>query len=238
MKAAARYRASAPHHMSTDQLPTLLELIDLPPNSDLVTWQTAISTYLATLANQTATVFWYNSELTGLTTETARELVVAANYGNLTSPQQHVVLAAETTNLSAQNALLKILEEPPLGFHVILAVRHTTKILPTIMSRCQQVHWQTNCQPSTKTLTLTSRALDPTISFGKLIAMLQPYKERSSALELIETELTALHHASTPPTALILKATLHCWQSLQQNSNVALTLEEWLFSIHSSRLTR
>jgi hypothetical protein len=227
--------------MNSDQLPTLLELTNLPPNSAQEVWQAAVTAYLASLTTANTLTFWHNRDLTGLTTETAREIVAAASYGNLDSPQCHVVLAAETTNPSAQNALLKTLEEPPLGFHLLLAVRHSTKILPTIVSRCQLVRWhhtyQTS-QPTTTTPSLTIKALNPAVSYGELVTSIQTYKDRSTAIALLETELLTLHQGSEPPSAQVLKATLDCWQALQQNSNIALTLEKWLFAIHSFHHTR
>lgn len=226
--------------MNTNYLPTLLEITDLPPNSDQVLWQSAVVTYLQSLNATNSLVFWHNTELTGLTTESARELTAAAAYGNLDKPQQHIILAAETSNPSAQNTLLKTLEEPPLGFHLILAVRHTNTLLPTITSRCRHVRWCCNLATHSNDgmSSLIVKALDPSVSYGELITTLQNYKERPAALALLESELTALQQSSKPASAQILKATLQCWQALQQNANVALTLEEWLFSIHSSRLTR
>jgi DNA polymerase-3 subunit delta' len=39
----------------------------------------------------------------------------------------------------AANALLKTLEEPPAGAHLILVAHRTSVLLPTIVSRCQRV---------------------------------------------------------------------------------------------------
>jgi DNA polymerase-3 subunit delta' len=46
---------------------------------------------------------------------------------------------AESLNLSAANALLKTLEEPPLRTLLILVTHRPRRVLPTIVSRCQQV---------------------------------------------------------------------------------------------------
>jgi len=48
-----------------------------------------------------------------------------------------IVTAADTMEDEAANALLKILEEPPLFTHIILLSENSEKILPTIKSRCQ-----------------------------------------------------------------------------------------------------
>ncbi len=43
---------------------------------------------------------------------------------------------AHTMNANAQNALLKVLEEPPMGVHFILLARSASQLLQTIRSRC------------------------------------------------------------------------------------------------------
>lgn len=48
-----------------------------------------------------------------------------------------VLLAINGITTEAQNALLKILEEPPLNTIIIMAVESTELILPTVLSRCE-----------------------------------------------------------------------------------------------------
>lgn len=50
-----------------------------------------------------------------------------------------VISPAEQMNENAANALLKILEEPPVNTYFLLVVHHASKILPTIISRCQRL---------------------------------------------------------------------------------------------------
>ena len=50
-----------------------------------------------------------------------------------------IVLQAQRMSHSAQNALLKTLEEPPAETFIILMVEQTDQLLPTILSRCQHV---------------------------------------------------------------------------------------------------
>ncbi len=47
-----------------------------------------------------------------------------------------VIYNANTMNTYAQNALLKVLEEPPLDTHFILVAHNLNSLLPTIKSRC------------------------------------------------------------------------------------------------------
>ncbi len=48
-----------------------------------------------------------------------------------------VVTDAHALNVNAANALLKTLEEPPAGTHLVLTSSHPARLLPTIRSRCQ-----------------------------------------------------------------------------------------------------
>ncbi len=50
-----------------------------------------------------------------------------------------IVNEAQAMNLEASNAILKILEEPPRRTLIILTASQTTDLLPTIVSRCQQI---------------------------------------------------------------------------------------------------
>jgi DNA polymerase-3 subunit delta' len=48
-----------------------------------------------------------------------------------------LIRAAEKLTVPAQNALLKILEEPPEGCQIILETDNLNALLPTVLSRCQ-----------------------------------------------------------------------------------------------------
>ncbi len=47
-----------------------------------------------------------------------------------------IISGAERMNAQAQNALLKVLEEPPTGVHFVLTAGSRAKLLPTVNSRC------------------------------------------------------------------------------------------------------
>ncbi|MBO0482510.1 DNA polymerase III subunit delta' [Candidatus Enterococcus courvalinii] len=53
-----------------------------------------------------------------------------------------LIKEAEKMNVSAANSLLKFLEEPPGDFLAILETDAIGRILPTIQSRCQVLHFQ------------------------------------------------------------------------------------------------
>ena len=50
---------------------------------------------------------------------------------------KHLIIVAPTYRIEAQNALLKLLEEPPRNIVFILIVKSKTALLPTIRSRMQ-----------------------------------------------------------------------------------------------------
>jgi DNA polymerase III subunit delta' len=54
-----------------------------------------------------------------------------------------IIDAADEMNVSAANALLKLLEEPPAGGHLILVSHRPGRLLPTIRSRCRELR----CRP-------------------------------------------------------------------------------------------
>ncbi len=56
------------------------------------------------------------------------------------APRRVAVIAdADHLNRSASNALLKTLEEPPAGNHLLLVSDSPARLLPTIRSRCQRI---------------------------------------------------------------------------------------------------
>ncbi|MCA9309537.1 AAA family ATPase [Candidatus Saccharibacteria bacterium] len=55
------------------------------------------------------------------------------------SPTMVIIEGAEQMSTDAQNALLKLLEEPPENTHFALTANDTEGVLPTIRSRCQVI---------------------------------------------------------------------------------------------------
>ncbi|MHC4708431.1 MAG: DNA polymerase III subunit, partial [Planctomycetota bacterium] len=63
------------------------------------------------------------------------------NRPTLSQAKVFVVSEAEKLNVSSQNALLKILEEPPEYCTIILLCTRLERLLPTTRSRCQIIHF-------------------------------------------------------------------------------------------------
>ncbi|WP_273447277.1 ATP-binding protein [Thermophilibacter provencensis] len=77
---------------------------------------------------------------TGYLVAQVREVIEDASLAPVRARTKVYVLErAELLRGTAANALLKTLEEPPEGVMFILCARTTASMLPTIVSRCQQV---------------------------------------------------------------------------------------------------
>jgi len=69
-----------------------------------------------------------------------KEIREFARFASLRKSAKFVIIyPADGMNKEAQNALLKVLEEPPANFHFFLITEHRNQLLPTILSRCQTV---------------------------------------------------------------------------------------------------
>ncbi len=159
-----------------------------------------------------------------------------------------VLLFADQASLPAQNALLKIIEEPPANTLIVLVTSHPQALLPTIHSRCRLViadsshadtAKQTSAFPPQAIEALLTQLTQPSVSYSDLIEIVETYKNRDEAVELIEALLThSLEQLSKPLSNQSLKKILSlqhlllkCHQGLTQNFNVALTLEHHLFKL-------
>jgi len=87
---------------------------------------------------------WIKPEKNGsaIKIEQIREL----QQGAFLTPQRSshkiiVIESAERLNTASSNALLKILEEPSEHTHFILIAEQIATVLPTILSRCQLIHF-------------------------------------------------------------------------------------------------
>jgi len=54
-------------------------------------------------------------------------------------PRAVVIVPADRMTVQAANALLKTLEEPPPGTHLLLVAHRISRLPPTIVSRCQKI---------------------------------------------------------------------------------------------------
>ncbi len=72
-----------------------------------------------------------------------RQLAVdACVLPNEAEGKAYIIVDADTMNNNAQNAALKLLEEPPAGVVFVLCVSNVQKLLPTVRSRCAEINLQ------------------------------------------------------------------------------------------------
>ena len=75
-----------------------------------------------------------------ITVDQVRSLIADASLlPNEAARKVYIIREAETMNVSAQNAALKLLEEPPAGVVFLLCTVNPQLLLPTIRSRCESV---------------------------------------------------------------------------------------------------
>ena len=72
-----------------------------------------------------------------LTVEDARKVAELASSGAHSGEHKVVIIAASRAYHEAQNALLKIFEEPPRGAYLFLVLPNLGSLLPTLRSRVQ-----------------------------------------------------------------------------------------------------
>jgi DNA polymerase-3 subunit delta' len=70
-----------------------------------------------------------------------------------------IINQAHTMNPSAANALLKMLEEPPDQTILILTAGQTSDLLPTIVSRCQQIRFKPVSRKTLKAFLVANHGL-------------------------------------------------------------------------------
>lgn len=85
-------------------------------------------------------VIFYPQKSDSVTAEDVNSLIEESFLKPIESDKKiFVILSAESMNLSAQNKLLKTLEEPPVGVHILLLGTSEFPLLPTVKSRVKKL---------------------------------------------------------------------------------------------------
>jgi len=160
-------------------------------------------------------------------------------------------LISETQNLTneAQNALLKILEEPPENCRIILTAPNESFLLPTIISRCQIISLS---QEQTETLTKDEeKSLSDFLNKigevcpGKRFILLEKEgvaNDKQTAIQWLEklTVIIRQQLLKLPPESKehldMLRAINQAKSRLTLNINVRLTLENFLLDLPIKKL--
>lgn len=161
---------------------------------------------------------WYNSELSSFKIDLAREIIKEAQFANLEQAKTRVLvlLNFDTAGSAAQNALLKLIEEPPLQTLILLPINNVSNILPTISSRCQLIDLSN--QPKEQAGE-TIQVVWPD-NLATALKLTEEYKDRTNAKKLIRQFLLNENLSVRQRQAL-----LQANSDLDKNLNVTLALD-------------
>jgi DNA polymerase-3 subunit delta' len=115
-----------------------------------------------------------------------------------------IISDAQAMNPASGNALLKMLEEPPVRTILILLATHTSDLLPTIVSRCQQLRFKPISNKSLESVLVEEHGLDAgdamiitTMAGGSLSRALRMHRGQwINRRHWLITEMDALSSAS------------------------------------------
>jgi hypothetical protein len=185
-------------------------------------------------------------EFTALTIEQVRELHLEAQMSPIQHNNRIVVLGSiDTASLPAQQALLKMTEEPPRHVQIILTCTQKESVLPTLLSRCQIIEIKTQNAVAAdlpgQIETFLHNYPDGKLSLTEAFAVSEIYKERPEAITFVEQLLHRIHNHSAYPNPHFLKIVqlgIVTLRRLRANVNTRLALEDFLFTFELSRQTQ
>lgn len=180
---------------------------------------------------------WINVDREALTIEMVRNLTQDMSYASFQGQVRHVILlAADQATLEAQNALLKLLEEPPSQTQLWLIATQPTKLLPTVKSRCQELFLNASSNTTSSNAEVSSLASSLSkLSHRELSELAEKFSEREDAKKIVTL---LIHYFHTQPQLSdafhnqhAIKSLLESMKYLDANVNVRMTLEHCFFTI-------
>lgn len=148
-----------------------------------------------------------------------------------------IIEPADAMNVAAANSLLKMLEEPPLSVYFILISSKQKRLLPTLRSRCRQIHFGIPETLAAANWLKEQGVAKPEdalgLSGGAPLKALEAAKENGTAV-FDDVLSRLLQPAQSPPDPLALAA--H-WESIRRKSPAFLlehlvdTVQKWLYDV-------
>lgn len=149
------------------------------------------------------------------------------------SPQKYILIPdASRLTTEAQNALLKLLEEPPPYLNIVLAITNLHQLLETITSRCQIV---TDTQ--VKSVVQAPDVLTPLLTQSPKARLdsLPPTPSKETAIDfcrqLIQSADRLVRQNPSSSFSKNLEILLDCQTQLTQNTNPTLTVTNSVLSL-------
>ena len=93
-----------------------------------------------------------------------------------------IINDAQLMNPAASNALLKMLEEPPQNTILILIATRIQDLLPTIVSRCQQIRFNPISREKLERVLIETKGCDPLIA-GPIAAMARLWPQAFGSMQ-------------------------------------------------------
>jgi len=128
-----------------------------------------------------------------------------------------IIYQAENLNLESQNALLKTLEEPGKNNYTILTTSKPSKLIPTILSRCQILKFKNDTSSSNTQPIEISHQIQKDLITSELLS-----KDKTQVLPYLEDQLKIqqklLIKNPNPETSQLIQKIIKATQMI--NSNV------------------
>lgn len=143
--------------------------------------------------------------------------------------QNKIVLIKNIENLetAAQNTLLKNLEEPGINNYFILTTQNQSKILPTIISRCQLIYQKNNSTQLNKPPLSIPTNIKSALEISSTI-------EKNNIKDTLLNELNCLHQDlisnPSPKISSKIKTLLKSLDYIDSNLDPRLALDYYLLS--------
>ncbi len=166
-----------------------------------------------------------------LTVDDARQLREAQQVRTFSGGKKIFILEVSTITNEAQNALLKILEEPTTGTHFFLTMPSRWLLLPAVRSRLQIISMVPPGQKSGSGTALAFMKAAPAERLALLVPILEE-KDKAAALVLVDDLVAYTRERGGSQKHVVLKELLHVRQYVNDRSaslkllleHVALTL--------------
>lgn len=149
-------------------------------------------------------------------------------------PQIILIWQAEKMTLPASNALLKILEEPPANFFIILITANPSGLLETVKSRCQILFTGHHDLPVSSENDLDlDKLIQGKLNFSDCIDLTSKHSDKIAAQVLLTNLIKLIKQTKSFPQKDQLNQISQILRANEQilaNINVKLVLEQLFFS--------
>lgn len=144
-----------------------------------------------------------------------------------------LILDSHTLTQEAQNALLKILEEPPSYLKIILTATHLQNFTETLLSRCQIIRDLNTNRENLKSTGILSQMLS--LPAPARLNLITEIKTKEAAISycqtLINDVLCRLYDTPSKESVKNLELLHLCLNNLSKNANPAMILSDTVLQL-------